>query len=44
MSDALRSGNIGVMDLVRYRNVESDTAMRRSLSGETDADRSKDPE
>jgi uncharacterized protein YqfA (UPF0365 family) len=44
MSDALRSGNLGIMDLVRYRNVESDTAMRRSLSGESDADRSKNPE
>jgi uncharacterized protein YqfA (UPF0365 family) len=34
MSDALRSGNLGIMDLLRYRNVESDTAMRRSLAGE----------
>ncbi len=37
MADALRTGNLGVMDLVRYRNVESDTAMRRCLSGESDA-------
>ncbi len=34
MADALRSGNLGVMDLLRYRNVESDTAMRRSLAAE----------
>ncbi|MDH5805489.1 MAG: flotillin-like protein FloA [Gemmatimonadota bacterium] len=34
MADALRSGNIGVMDLIRYKNIESDTAMRRSLAGE----------
>ena len=34
MSDALRSGKLGIMDLLRYRNVESDTAMRRSLAGE----------
>ena len=27
---------LGVMDLVRYRNVESDTAMRRSLAGESE--------
>ncbi|MCZ6917342.1 MAG: flotillin-like protein FloA [Gemmatimonadetes bacterium] len=32
MADALRSGKMGVMDLIRYRNIESDTAMRRSLS------------
>jgi uncharacterized protein YqfA (UPF0365 family) len=37
MADALRTGNLGVMDLVRYRNVESDTAMRRSLAGDRDA-------
>ncbi len=36
MADALRSGNLGIMDLLRYRNVESDTAMRRSLAGETE--------
>jgi uncharacterized protein YqfA (UPF0365 family) len=33
MADAFRSGNLGVMDYVRYRNVESDTAMRRSIAG-----------
>ena len=37
MADALRDGNMGVMDLVRYRNIESDTQMRRSLSGEGDS-------
>ena len=36
MADALRSGNLGVMDLLRYRNVESDTAMRRSLADESE--------
>jgi len=35
ISEAFREGNLGVMDYVRYRNVESDTAMRRSIaSGE----------
>jgi uncharacterized protein YqfA (UPF0365 family) len=33
MADAFRSGNLGVMDYVRYRNVEGDTAMRRSIAG-----------
>lgn len=39
MSDALRSGKLGIMDLLRYRNVESDTAMRRSLASEPEAGR-----
>jgi uncharacterized protein YqfA (UPF0365 family) len=32
MAAALRSGNLGVMDLYRLRNIESDTKMRTSLS------------
>ena len=32
ISEAFREGNLGVMDYVRYRNVESDTAMRRSIA------------
>lgn len=32
MAEALRSGNMGVMDLYRLRNIESDTEMRRSIS------------
>ena len=32
ISDAFRSGNLGVMDYVKYRNVEADTSMRESLS------------
>ncbi|MEZ5980180.1 MAG: flotillin-like protein FloA [Planctomycetota bacterium] len=31
MAEALRSGNLGVMDLYRLRNIESDTRMRTSL-------------
>jgi uncharacterized protein YqfA (UPF0365 family) len=30
---ALKSGNLGVMDLYRLRNVDSDTKMRTSLAG-----------
>ena len=33
LADALREGNLGVMDYVRYRNVESDTAMRKAIAG-----------
>ena len=32
MAEAFRSGNLGIMDYVRYRNVESDTAMRSSIA------------
>ncbi len=32
MSEAFRKGTLGVMDYQRYRNIESDTAMRRSLA------------
>jgi len=32
MADAFRSGNMGIMDYARYRNIESDTHMRRSIA------------
>lgn len=32
MAEAFRSGRLGVMDYQRYRNIESDTAMRRSIA------------
>lgn len=32
MSEALRSGNISVMDYVNYRNVQADTGMRDSIA------------
>lgn len=39
LADALRSGNMGVMDYYRLRNVESDTRMRDSIGREgTDSD------
>jgi uncharacterized protein YqfA (UPF0365 family) len=34
MADAFRQGNLGVMDYQRYRNIQSDTAMRSSIAGE----------
>jgi uncharacterized protein YqfA (UPF0365 family) len=33
MAAALRSGNMGVMDLYRLRNIDSDTRMRTSIAG-----------
>ncbi len=32
MADALRSGNLGVMDLYRLRNIDADTKMRRGIA------------
>ena len=32
MAEAFRDGNLGVMDYQRYRNIESDTQMRRSIA------------
>jgi uncharacterized protein YqfA (UPF0365 family) len=32
LAEAFRKGNLGVMDYVRYRNVESDTAMRKAIA------------
>ena len=34
MAEAFRSGNLGVMDYYRMRNVQADTQMRSSLAGE----------
>jgi len=36
MAEALRSGNIGVMDFYKMQNIVADTAMRESLSGGDD--------
>ena len=33
MADAFRSGNLGIMDYVRMKNVEADTSMRDSIAG-----------
>jgi uncharacterized protein YqfA (UPF0365 family) len=37
MAEAFRSGNLGVMDYQRYRNVQADTTMRQSIAGQSDA-------
>ncbi len=33
MAEAFRSGNLGIMDYVRMKNVEADTSMRASIAG-----------
>jgi uncharacterized protein YqfA (UPF0365 family) len=39
---AFRSGNLGIMDYMKYRNIESDTSMRSSIAGGEDGS-TKDP-
>jgi len=39
MAEAFRSGNLGVMDYYKLKNVESDTRMRDSISGVGDGDK-----
>jgi uncharacterized protein YqfA (UPF0365 family) len=36
MAEAFRSGNLGIMDYYRMRNIQADTTMRRSIAGESD--------
>jgi uncharacterized protein YqfA (UPF0365 family) len=38
MAEAFRSGNLGVMDYYRMRNVQADTGMRESIGGESGSD------
>ena len=38
MAEAFKSGNLGVMDYYKLRNVEADTEMRESISKGTDQD------
>jgi uncharacterized protein YqfA (UPF0365 family) len=33
IAEAFRSGNLGVMDYMRYKNIQSDTSMRDAISG-----------
>jgi len=33
MAEAFRSGNLGVMDYQRYRNIQADTTMRQAIAG-----------
>ena len=35
MAEAIRSGNLGVMDYYRMKNIEADTDMRRSISDDS---------
>ena len=42
IAEAFRTGNLGVMDYYKYRNVKADTQMRESISRSTDPDTDND--
>jgi uncharacterized protein YqfA (UPF0365 family) len=33
LAEAFRNGNLGVMDYVKYRNIQADTQMRTAIAG-----------
>ena len=41
IAEAFRTGNLGIMDYQRYRNIQADTSMRRSIAGDTETDGGK---
>ena len=34
MAEAFRNGNMGIMDFMRYKNIDADTNMRDSIAGD----------
>jgi uncharacterized protein YqfA (UPF0365 family) len=38
IAEAFRSGNLGVMDYQKYRNIQADTSMRKSIADASDTD------
>mgnify|MGYP006311297467 FL=1 len=44
IAEAFKSGNLGVMDYMKYRNIESDTSMRDAIAGEDEDTSSTEPQ
>lgn len=42
IAEAFRAGNLGIMDYMRYKNIESDTDMRDAIAGEDESGTSGD--
>jgi len=42
LAEALKSGNLGVMDYMNYKNIMADTDMRQSISNATDTNNDQD--
>ena len=43
IADSFRSGNLGIMDYYRMQNIQSDTSMRDSISGDSPKGSSDQP-
>src|SRR6056297_3973149 len=39
IAEAFKSGNLGIMDYMKYNNIKADTAMRDSIAGDEDSPR-----
>ena len=37
LAEAFREGHLGVMDYMRYKNVQADTSMRQAIAGPGDS-------
>lgn len=37
IAEAFKAGHLGIMDYMRYRNIQSDTQMRRSIASPDDS-------
>ncbi len=44
IAEAFKSGNLGIMDYVKYRNVQSDTSMRQAIAGEGEDEKPTEPQ
>jgi uncharacterized protein YqfA (UPF0365 family) len=44
IAEAFREGNLGIMDYMKYRNVESDTSMRDAIAGDGSGEPTSDSE
>lgn len=43
IAGAFQSGNLGIMDYMKYRNIQSDTSMREAIAGNDDQKPGKQP-
>jgi len=44
IAEAFREGNLGVMDYMKFRNIESDTSMRKAIAGDADDKPTTEPQ
>jgi uncharacterized protein YqfA (UPF0365 family) len=44
IAEAFRDGNLGVMDYMKFRNIESDTSMRKAIAGDADDKPTTEPQ